>query len=113
MTIYTIRDAAMATGKTEQWIRRQIKSGKLPAALVPMPPTGARKRYEIPEHALEAWITRPMENRGRGSHSSHWRIVIRIPARKDALDLLLATVKKHLPYAIITRGERILHNGVE
>lgn len=88
----TIREAAHLTGKSERWIRKQIKAGALPAIQEPM---GEIYTWLIAIDDLQAWLLRPPADRGRaaGAHG-RYRYTITIPADEDIEAELIKALSK-------------------
>lgn len=102
MTIwYTIRDAAAMTGKSEHWIRNQLKAGKLDGA---REEHGSTYTWLISAESLEKWQTREFLPRGlSGGPEGRARYIVSIPASKEAQAQLVAAIQS-LPDATLRRG---------
>jgi excisionase family DNA binding protein len=97
----TIREAAAMTGRSEKWIRDNLRDGKLQGV---KDDSDGRHTWLIAKRDLEKWNTRAYLPRGRaGGPSPRARYVVSIPKSDEAEKQLIAVVTA-LPNATLRAG---------
>jgi hypothetical protein len=105
MTKLTIRDAAYLAGRSERWIRNQIKDGVLPATKEPM---GELFVYIIDSEDLNNWVHRPKSPTGKAAGDNpRARYVVSVPYSPQ-LEVMLIDLVSKVPESILSRGSQVL-----